>query len=165
MGGRYSGESAWRRSRIVLPVASPAAGADWSLVVPAGHLYQLHSVFAILTTSAVVANRLPRLAVSDGVASFLELPAAAVQAASAVVRYSWAGEASSFVAGGSALGALVPLDLIAGWFLGPLTSLIDVGDQWSGIRVYVTDVTVRGGEADIGAVPDLVVEVAAPAPS
>ena len=75
MGGRISGEALWRRVRRLVPVTSPAAGADWLTTVPAGHVYDLVSVQEQLVTSAVAGTRNARLQVNDGVATFLDLAA------------------------------------------------------------------------------------------
>lgn len=159
MGVGYSGESPWRRSRIVVPVASPGAGLEWSLTVPAGHLYQVHSIFAILTTSAVVAARFARLILGDGVAPFLEVPPFASQAASLAWRYSWADVSVAYQAGLSQLGVIPPTTLEAGWTIGSSSVAIDPGDQWSGIRIGVLDVTIRPGANAIDAPADLTVEL------
>lgn len=162
MGEPYSAESPWRRSRTAVTVTPPAAGADWSLPVPAGHLYVLRSAFGILTTSAAVANRTARLILGDGTATFLEVPPFAVQAASIVGRYSWLGADVAYALAPAQGLPLPPITLQAGWTVGTSTGLIDVGDQWSGIRLNLIDVTVRGGDNDLNAYPDIVVEVVGP---
>ncbi len=159
----FSNEAPWRRSRIVVPVANPAAGADWSFTVPAGHVYRLVSVFAQLVTSAVVANRQALLTVTDGTGTFLRLPAAAVQAASGTVTYSWMAGGVAYLSLPASQAAFLPdLNLMPAWGLASSTALIDVGDQWSGIRLHVIDTTVKDAGVDIDAIPDVIVEVLAP---
>lgn len=155
----YSGEASWRRSRIVVPVASPAAGSDWALTVPAGHLYQLLAVSAQLVTSATVATRVARLQVSDGNAVFLDLPPTATQAASLTRRYAWAPHAPGLAIGSGILSFVPDLALQTGWKLQTTTDLIDATDAWTAIRVLVADTTVRDGAIDLDTLPDLLVEV------
>lgn len=132
------------RQRLVstVPVASPAAGADWVASPPAGSTWELLHVKAILTTSAVVANRAPVLRVRDNSGLDLDAyPAAAVVAASLAVEQDWeAGIGSQIttilnVAGMSEPPPLVPL----GGSLRSLTANLDVGDQWSGIVLTVRE--------------------------
>lgn len=164
MGHGISGESTWRRSRIVVPVASPAAGSDWSLVVPSGHVYRLLAVAAQLVTSAVVATRSVRLNVSDGVRTFLSVPPGATQAASLTRLYSWLPSVG-FGAFGLAIGSNLPdLDLAAGWSIGTTTEAVDVGDQWSAVFVHVMDVTTRQGAIELDGVPDMIVSLVDPGP-
>lgn len=159
MTSEISGVAPWRRSRIVLPVAAPAAGADWTLIVPAGHLYRVLSVYAQLVTSAVVNTRVARLALGDGVRTFLDLPPAASQAASLTRRYAWAPGVSGSSQGTGVESYLPDVTLSAGWTIGSVTDLIDVGDTWTGILLNVIDTTARDGSISIDSIPDLVVEV------
>lgn len=152
-----SGESTWRRSRIVSLVANPAAGADWSQSVPAGHLWQLLGVTATLTTSAAVANRAVALVLGDGTNPFLTIPAPAVQAASLAGVYSWAGEGGGYAVGVRQLAPLPGLTLPPAWTLGSSTLLVDVGDQWSAVRLLLLDVTAKRGRLDLDDVPDFLV--------
>lgn len=159
-----SGESSWRRSRIVSGVATPAAGADWSTSVPAGHLWQLLGVTATLVTSAAVANRAVALVLGDGSNPFLTIPAPAVQAASLTGVYSWAGEGGGYALGVRQLGPLPPLVLPPSWTVAVSTLLVDATDQWSAVRLLLLDTTVRRGRIDLDQLPDMVVVVAEAGP-
>lgn len=159
MPGRVSGEAAWRRSRIVQAVTSPAAGADWSQTVPASHLWQLFSITATLTTSAVVANRQVRLVLTDGTNTFASLTAAAVQAASLANVYTWCLGQHPLALGLQQLGALPELTLPEAWTVGVSTLALDAGDQWSAIRLGILDTTARFGDLDLMATPELIVGI------
>lgn len=154
-----SGESAWRRSRTTVLVASPAAGADWSSAVPGSHLWQLLAVKARLVTSAVVANRAVRLILGDGVQTFAILPAAAVQAATATVDYTWVAGTSPATVDQAAVAPLPLLTLQQTWTIGTSTRLVDVADQWSAIVLLVTDTLARRGRLDLDTIPDMLVGV------
>lgn len=164
MGQRISGEATWRRSRIVTAVASPAAGADWSVPVPSGHLWSLVSVFAQLVTSGVAGNRAPRFFVSDGIATWFLIPPAAVQGLTLTVTYCWHPFATPLLVGGASAIAIPPLDLEPGWSFGVSTALLDVGDQWSGIRASLVDTTIRGSGVDLASIPLTVVELVTSSP-
>jgi hypothetical protein len=162
MGADISAEAAWRRSRIVVPVASPAAGADWRLTVPAGHVYRVASVAAQFVTSATVATRVPFLTFSDGNATFLQVPPFASQAASLTRQYAWFPESGGDT---TAPGIATPMPLLAlqaGWTIGVATTAIDTTDQWSAVYLLVLDTTVRAGDVDIDSLPDLIVELVGP---
>lgn len=157
---RISGEAPWRRSRIVQAVANPAAGADWSQVVPAGHLWRPFSVTCQLLTSAAVANRQAVLVLGDGTSTYAYLTAPAVQAAGATVIYTWT-DVDTFVAlGARQVAALPVVDIPPGWTIGVATSLIDVGDQWSAIRLALLDTTSRFGALELAADPDVIYAIA-----
>jgi hypothetical protein len=159
MGERFSGESPWRRSRIVVRGAAPAAGADWSFVVPAGHVYRVISLYASLVTAVAVANRVVQLVASDGVASFLTIAPAAVQAASLTYGYAWWEHAPGALVGTGQAIPLVPLVLEAGWSLASSTTAIQAADQWGAPALHVIDTTVRDGAVDVGLLPDMMVEI------
>lgn len=161
MGGFVSGESLWRRVRRTVTGAAPAAGADWSITVPAGHAYRLLAVTATLTTSATVADRTPRFRLSDGDAVFLDIPAVAVQAASLAGVFSWARNLGSYALGSAQAVGIPDLILQPGWIASVLTDNLDSGDAWSAPIALVDDMTVRGGPVDLGAAPELYVEVVA----
>lgn len=161
---RISGEAPWRRSRVVQGVPSPAAGADWSTAVPAGHLWQPFSVTAQLLTSAAVANRQAVLVLGDGTNVYAYLTAPAVQAAGATVIYTWC-DVDTFVAlGARQVAALPAVAIPPGWTIGVATALLDVGDQWSAIRLGLIDTTERWGRLDLAGDPDAVFIVGADNP-
>lgn len=154
-----SREAPWRRTRIVVRVPAPAAGADWSQVVPGGHTYRPLAVFGQLVTSAAVATRAARLSFGDGDITFGSFPPATTQVASLTRLYSWApSQGPTFV--GTAIGQYLPdLTLQAGWTIGSVTELIDVADQWSSVFLLVEDTWVRDGSVDIDQIPAFAVEV------
>lgn len=165
MGSRISGEALWRRSRIVQGVSNPAPGADWSQAVPASHLWRLWGVTAILTTSAVVANRQVRLVLGDGTNTWATLTAPAVQAANAAHVYTWLIGATPIALGLQQLQALPPIELPVGWTIGTSTALIDATDQWTAVRLAVLDTTARFGDLDLNVTPELLVGFVGPSPS
>lgn len=109
MGDRYSGQSVSRRVRRIALGATPAAGADWSVTVPGGFIWRVISAYASLVSSAAAGQRMPRLQISDGVATFLDLPPVNGQQASLTHRYSWLASGSTYQA-----VAGVPSTVIAG---------------------------------------------------
>lgn len=155
----YSGESPYRRSRIVVPVASPAAGADWTVAVPAGHLWEPVAVSATLVTSAAVATRVARLLFSDGNFTFADCPPFATQAASLTRRYLWLVSPTGVAQGAGVLSSMPDLCAMAGWAIRTTTDLIDAADQWSAIMLHVRDITTRGGDANLDDYPDMIMEL------
>lgn len=146
---------------MVVSATTPAAGADWSLTVPAGHLYELLTVWAKLTTDANAANRSVVLGVSDGDATFLQLPPPALQTASLAYDYAWAQHGADHGgAPGQAIG-LPRLVLEPGWVLSVTTANVQVGDQWSQPKLLVLDTLVAHGRVQVGELAELLVEVVA----
>lgn len=269
MGSGFSGETPWRRVRQGVSPAVPAAGQDWVLTVPAGHLYTVRSCYGILTSSATVGQRMPRLQITDGVSIVLDLPPLNGQQSSVGHRYNWTEQAgpwqavtgqpvsaiasaastaalgtvlsytvpagggtlltgaSFFLIGGTAptvalqlvrgattitlwsgsastiqtpaiplsagdvirwqvtaagagstgdfslsgepstmagtadgeVMAIPALTLQPGWTIGTLTDNLQVGDQWSSLRLLVVDTTVYSGAIGIDSLPDLLVGI------
>ena len=155
----FSGQTPWRRARVSVPVADPAAGADWSAQVPAGVLWRPVAVRATLITSADVADRLPVLAVDTGNGTFLSIPATAVQAASLAWLYSWPVHGNAYQVTTYAVAGIPELVLQAGWSLGVATDNLQAADQWSGITLHVVETQIRDGSVDVADIPELVVQI------
>lgn len=159
MTPEVSGERPYRRSRIVVRPAAPAAGSDWSLSCPAGHLYRILSIYGVLTTSAVVATRVVNLSLSDGIAEFLRIPAQGSQAASLANRYSWFPESAGDATGLGVNSPMPEVTLMPGWSVSAKTDLIDAGDAWSALAFYVVDTMTLRGPVDIDALPEMVIQL------
>lgn len=155
----YSGERPYRRSRVVIRPAAPAAGSDWSLTVPAGHLYHIVSVYASLVTSIAAATRVPNIVIGDGVGEFLRLPPFTSQLASLTRNYAWFAEAAGDTTGLGIATPIPELTLLPGWTVGVATDAIDVGDAWGNVRVHVVDTMFKGGPIDIDEAPELIVRM------
>lgn len=124
----------------VKKVASPAAGADWTYTVPGGYWQRLLGGSARLVTSAVVATRQAWIQYTDGTN---------VLTASSTTGGMTAGATwKLFISGGPVAGngvATANFELLAlpgiwlqpGYTIGTVTNLIDVGDQWSSIVLWV----------------------------
>jgi hypothetical protein len=120
--------------------ANPAAGVDWTVTVPAGVRWQLQSIFAVLTTSAAAANRLPRIQIDDGVNVIFAVPAAVNETASLAWLNSWgAGAGAGAFVDPNAIALALPNDLylLAGWRVRVVTANIQAADQWSQINLAV----------------------------
>lgn len=116
-------------------IGQPAVGADWSFVPSSGDRVQLQAITARLVTSAVVANRVPAITVTDIAGNLVAIEGAQVaQAAAATVTYCWRPgniQGSSNTAGNVYDGTIPGFWLPAGCAVGSKTLAIDVGDQWS----------------------------------
>lgn len=130
--------------RLVRPVfiASPAAGAEWSFVVPGGVTWEVIAVRAAFVTSAVVATRIPELDFTDADAKILgRIPPPATQVASTSTNILWNRGFGDHLNSGGISGAALPFDLplSSGYTLRSNTFAIDVGDQWSAIVLFVRE--------------------------
>lgn len=82
--------------------ANPAAGADFTVTVPAGANWVLNSVSARLVTSATVATRLPALVISDGSGNVVfNGPTAYGQTATLTWTYTWSPSPTTPPSGGT----------------------------------------------------------------
>jgi hypothetical protein len=133
----------------VLPVAQPAAGADFSFAVPGESSWGLVAVSATLVTSAAVANRVPVLRFTDGSNVYFRKPALAAITATLTTQVSWVPELGSdqtALSGGALTVPLPTVYLAPGNVIACSTTAIDVGDQWS--NVVVTAVEVFNGHVE-----------------
>jgi hypothetical protein len=125
----------------VVQIPNPAAGADWLATVPATARWRIACLQAQLVTSAVVANRVPHLVITDGQGhSVYNFPAPSNQIASTTVQYS-AGTTivTTQFDNASVLVMPYPVKLLQTWTIGTVTTAKDVGDQWSNIFLYIKE--------------------------
>ncbi len=80
---------AWIPRRVNLP-ATPAAGAEFDFLPPAGVEWRVIAVSAVFTTSALVATRTVKADFHDGAASAGLISSAQTQVASQAFRYTFA---------------------------------------------------------------------------
>lgn len=118
----------------------PAAGSDFTIVVPGSEAWRLLAITFQLVTSAAVANRWVRLAYDNQGADSARVGAAALQAATNTVVYSFARHLGNWGPTGLATEQWCPLPdivLSPGWRLHSLTALLDVADQFNNIRFTI----------------------------
>jgi hypothetical protein len=131
----------------VYPLASPGVGVDWAVTVPGGVRWNVQSLLATLTTSAVVANRLALLRISDGSTIHTRLPANAAVVASSTNYFSWVIGGQEYAPASMVTYQTLPFPnywLPSGWVISSSTVAIDVGDQWSGLVLYVLEQRTGG---------------------
>lgn len=128
----------WRVIRVI----PPAAGADWTLQATGAATLRVVSLRAVLTTSAVVANRQVTLVADNTEDRWFQTAATAVQVNGTATSYSAYTGATPGGAAGGTLNLALPhagLLLLPGFRLSVVTTAIDVGDQWSAIRALVDE--------------------------
>jgi len=121
--------------------SDPAAGAEWSITVPAGARWRVLGVIATLTTSATVASRIATLVVDDGTNWLYNSAAQTAQGASQYVVYCWGAALPSAATAGGVSNNPLPtgLDLAPGYRLRSSTANLQVGDDWSAPRALVQE--------------------------
>jgi hypothetical protein len=128
--------------RRVVAVNQPAAGAELSLTAQGLGAWQVLGLLFTFTASAVVANRQISLALDDGTTTIWRATTANVQAAASANTYQLYPQAiaTALVAGLVNL-AMPPEGLLLrrGWRLRTTTALIDVGDQYSAVSMWVQE--------------------------
>lgn len=129
--------------RRAVPITAPAAGANF-VITPntVGH-WRILGLLLTFVTSAAVANRHVRLALSDGTTTTWRSTATADQAAGATVTYQlWPFAPQAGPIDGIATMPLPPdgLWVPKGWQLTVTAALIDVADQFSAITADVQEI-------------------------
>jgi hypothetical protein len=122
---------------VVIGIADPAAGANFTTTFPAGYIHELISLKFALTTDANVANRQPRITISNGAVVFTQFFSTIVTTASLIYTYNFNLYQTHSTMAPGALHISAPLP--SGIVLGPsyiLTSLVaglQVGDTLDNI--------------------------------
>lgn len=142
----------WPGGRVISPVesngwlhsvqqANPAAGADWTMTVPASRRRRVNSFSAIFAAAVAVANRNVQVIVDDGANTVWEddLNASITSGQTVTVACTGTNVPTGVVA--TILHAVIPPGLImpAGWRLRTTTANINGADQWSAIWLNVED--------------------------
>jgi len=128
-----------------IDVTAPAAGADFTEVIPANKQWKLLAAVGTLTTDANAANRRVHLTISPNStpgARHIECLAADNQAASVARKYSFAPYgALAATADDDDILVPIPAEIIivpTGRVMSDITN-IQVGDQWSNVYLYVKE--------------------------
>lgn len=138
-------------------VVAPAVGVEWSATVPPGSTWELLTVRHSITTSAVVANRIPGLRVTDSDGGFvLRIPPSGQVAASSSQGLSFASGIGGWVNLGEMVSPLPspPILLPSGWIIRSLTSALDVGDQYAASILTVREWSATAMRTALGWLED-----------
>ncbi len=124
-----------------IAVTTPAAGANWTQTVPTGARWRVRDARFRLVTSAVAGSRVPVIRLTDGVNVLAEFGTTLSQAAGVTVDWNAiAGQGFESDATGPNVEYMQPeVMLLAGWIITVRTPAIDVGDQYSAVRLTVEE--------------------------
>lgn len=123
----------------IVPVPTPAAGADWSIHVPNGELWDVLSIRGTLTTSSDAANRVANVVYTTGEVEYFRSAAGTLIVASKVAQVSFiAGVSAPVAVGLTYQGALPPNKTYVpgGHFIRSATEAIDDTDAWTAVAIY-----------------------------
>lgn len=137
----------WHRGQVrLLTIDPPAAGRDWAVEMPQGPegvQYEPLVMMAIITNSAAVANRNFNFFADNGNQRYARWGSPNSEVANATVEfvhYPAAGPSILINPTRKAQqGSLPWLRMPAGHRIVSETGLIDVADQWAGVRVLVQE--------------------------
>lgn len=117
------------------------AGTDFGFALVVGQRWRPQSIFATLVTSATVANRQPRLQLTQGGAFYWEIAAVANQVAGTTTRYLWtAGGPNATGIDGTVMQSMPSNAVLTGAAsLGTSTFGLQAGDVWQAITVIVEE--------------------------
>lgn len=146
----------WQRKRYAYVGAAPAAGADFTITVPAGRVWEVVSIQASLTTSGVAGTRQVSLSLSDGQTVFLTLAAFTTQIASLTRRYTWFTGAAPYTISTDIVSQVPPLILQQTSVIASSTASKDTADQWTGPLLQVIETTFGSQPLLVPGLPDFV---------
>lgn len=146
----------WGQRREVL-VPAPAAGANWSYLLPSGYLHRVQLGHALLITSAQVASRQLGVQItdSDGALWWKMHQATGIPAAKHV--HAFYNTSTTTLASGPAEWVLVQLPEIllpAGFKVESFTTEIQTEDQYSDVRLLVEQLVDHDPAQAPGFIPD-----------
>jgi hypothetical protein len=138
-GGTLRSGSESTGNVLSVQVANPAAGADWTLVVPGFRRFSIQSFQATFTASAAVANRNISVIVDDGVNTVWTHDASAAVTAGQAVQVVATGTSAPVGVITTVLPIVLPpsLRIFAPMRVRVSTGNIQAGDQWSSIWFLV----------------------------
>jgi len=122
-------------------ITPPAAGADFTFTVNTLTRLRIISISATLTTAVAVANRNVELVIDDGANVVAEIDSGFSQLASLVNDYTWMDSGPIGAAFDNVVVLPLPANLIlpAGFRISSETTGIQAADQWSAIRMLVSE--------------------------
>ena len=140
-----------RTNRFGARLVSPAAGADISVTVPNGVLWDVNSMSALFTAGAGVANRLVGFTVKnqDGQSVYQYQTTTALtanQTCTFTFSEDFAAVATTPANGGNILWPAPKPLMLPNWTFGTLTGAIAAADQWSAVTVWVEEYLPPAGE-------------------
>lgn len=121
-------------------ITQPAAGAEFTRTVPGEGAWYIQAIRFTFVTSAVVATRVVQISITDGQLEYARVLSTAGQGASTTGQYTFAPYVSAATQGAAGFSALLPFPVLLldpGSVLTTVTAAIDVGDQYSSIRMRV----------------------------
>lgn len=131
----------------VVNVATPAAGAEFTVTAPGQGLWRIISLAFLFATDATVANRRVSLRATDGSSEYFRTGAASTQVANESLAHSafegsgnWESPDFHQLYNWPTRG----LWLDAGHVLSSITQGIAVGDQFSAVALYVEEFPTGG---------------------
>ena len=125
--------------RVIVPIASPSAGAGFTYVVPSGSLELIMGMRYVLATSAAAANRQPTIRFRDGDGGeFADTALLTTIAASQTISVSYVrGVGAGSQATLPVMIAPLPEFLLSpGYQVVTVVSAMDAADTITGIRIY-----------------------------
>lgn len=131
--------------RRVYVIPTPAAGAEFTITVPANVTWEVLSVKGVLTTSAAVANRNCTLILGpDAATTEQRYSLGTAVTASQATTFTYASGIGTTLATGSIAGPLPSPPPIAppGYVMRSQTQNVDAGDQYSSLFVVVREWSV-----------------------
>lgn len=131
-GGQITDPLGGRGNYRVVALANPAAGAEMSLLVPAGALWRLRHFRWRFVTDATAGNRSVRVIADDGTNIYQRWAATSVQGASGDSRYTGlVGGAPAGITGDNIVALHAEIILPAGHTFRSETFGLAAGDQFS----------------------------------
>lgn len=128
----------------------PGAGADVSVTVPGGVLWQLYTVLLMLVTDATVANRTATLVIDDGTTEFFRADPIQSMAASTTRRFQWSAGGDTRNAVNNSMEMALPsppLVLRPGCRIRTATGSFQAGDNYAAPAFYVIETVMRSPQA------------------
>jgi len=132
-----------RTTYKIMTVATPAAGAEWTITVPAGKIWEILRTNYVLTTDATIQNRNSGIEIFDGTNTMRITRAPENHTAATAITYLLGrGIDNSGIINAIQTIHAAQIFLFAGWTYRSKSTLLQTTDAYSTIKIYVREIDI-----------------------
>lgn len=132
-----------RTTYKIVAVDTPAVGAEWTITVPAGKIWEILRTNYVLTTDATIQNRNSGIEIFNGTNTMRVTRAPENHTASTAITYLLGrGIDNSGIINAVQTIHAAQIFLMAGWIFRSKSTLLQATDAYTAIKIYVREIDI-----------------------